>query len=167
MTESKISYYRPFNIPLETGLRMLFILERTAPIFCDIQRLVYYDYLLIHSGDVSDGPPSLHPPIPHRSGEWLVRRNLIISGLDLMFAKELVEKKFDDNGITYGVSDLTTPFLNYLTSNYAITLRSYSNWVAKTFETYSDKSLTAFMVNHLGKWGAEFKQESLVRGLPI
>ena len=81
---------RPFNTPIESGLRSLIILAEGAPWFYDLQRLVYYDYLLVHSGDVLNGPQSLHPSLPHRSGEILVRRMIVESGLNLMFSKKLI-----------------------------------------------------------------------------
>jgi len=55
----------------------------------DLQRLVSYDYLLVHSGDVEDGPVSLHPAVPFRGSELLVKRDLVRAGLDAMFAREL------------------------------------------------------------------------------
>ena len=68
---------RLFNTPIESGLRMLILLADAAPTGCDLQRLAIYDYLLVHSDDVTGGPPSLHPPSPFRSGELLVRGELL------------------------------------------------------------------------------------------
>ena len=79
----------PFNSALETGVRTLAILIACYPTAHDLGRLVQYDYLTVHSGD-ANGPPSLHPPLPLRSGELLVRRGLIESGLRLMMSRSLV-----------------------------------------------------------------------------
>ncbi len=158
---------RPFNTPIETGLRALVLLIAIKPKFVDLHRLVYYDYLLVHSGDVNGGPESLHPAVPHRSGEWLVRRELVSEGLDAMFKKELIQKRFNKKGITYGASELTGPFLDHLSSNYAKEIRQKALWVISTFEGHSDYALSRFMESNLGKWGAEFKLESLIRELEI
>lgn len=155
---------RPFNGPVETGLRALFVLNAIAPNERDLQRLVYYDYLLLHSGDVTNGPASVHPPIPYRSGEILVRRQLMSSGLELMFSKELVFKRMSTEGVTYAASDLCRPFLEYLRSEYAGLLRMSAEWVAANFENYTESSLSAFMTANLGRWGAEFTRESILRG---
>lgn len=152
---------RPFNTPLESGLRSLFILVAVAPRFHDLNRLVLYDYLVVHSSDVPNGPKSLHAPIPHRSSEWLVRRQFVTDGLDLMFSRELIDKRFTKAGIIYGATELTLPFLNYLTSEYAVALRSVAMWVSQTFESYTDQQLQAFMAENLGKWGAEFRREAI------
>lgn len=44
----------PFNSPLETGVRSLTILEAAFPLSFDLQRLVEFDYVVVHSGDVED-----------------------------------------------------------------------------------------------------------------
>ena len=93
------SQTRPFNTPFESGLRLLFVLDQARGRSFDLQRLVSYDYLLVHSGDVEDGPVSLHPAVPFRGSELLVKRDLVRAGLDAMFARELLEKKFESTGI--------------------------------------------------------------------
>jgi hypothetical protein len=67
---------RLFNTPLECGFRLAIILDAVSgeP---DLQRLVSYDYLLVHSGDVEGGPASLHPAVPFRGTELLVKRELV------------------------------------------------------------------------------------------
>ncbi len=168
MSESSfLQRNRPFNTSLESGLRSLFILNAISPTHRDLQRLVYYDYLIVHSNDVPEGPPSLHPAIPHRSGEWLVRRELVQEGLTLMFSKELIVKTYDHSGFTYGASELTNAFLTYFTTEYATKLRERAQWINSRFENQSDESLKGFMSAHLGRWGAEFKQESLIRGVSL
>ena len=89
---------RLFNTPLECGLRMLFVLNACRPTKVDLQRLITYDYLIVHSGDVAGSPESLHPAVPFRGTEWLVKRDLVRSGLDLMFARELVDKRLETEG---------------------------------------------------------------------
>jgi hypothetical protein len=42
----------PFNNNLETGLRVLSILNATFPKSYDLQSIVYLDYLTVHSGEV-------------------------------------------------------------------------------------------------------------------
>lgn len=151
-------------MPVETGLRCLYILDAIYPSASDLQRLVYYDYLLVYSGDVENGPPSLHPSIPHRGGGWLVRRQMVETGLNLMFSKELIYKHFDDQGINYKATELTKPFLNYLNSGYAQAIKKSARWVAETFQLYTDQALSDFMSQNLGRWGAEFSRESVIRG---
>lgn len=156
----------PFNTPIESGLRSLYLLNAIAPQQCDLQRLVYYDYLLVHSSDVPNGPQSLHPSTPHRSGELLVRRQIIANGLDLMFSRELIEKEFTSEGIFYKSTELTELFLKYLKSDYATALKKLAKWVATTFIDYSDVNLHKYITQNLGRWGAEFKQEALIREVP-
>lgn len=154
----------PFNSPLETGLRALFLLAAAAPMALDLQRLVYCDYLLVHSGDVENGLPSLHPATPHRAGEWLVRRETLKAGLTLMICKELVEQRFADDGITYAANSLTTPFLSHFHSEYGRLLKERAAWVSAHFAGHSNAMLERFMAENVGRWGAEFKRESILHG---
>jgi len=157
---------RPFNSPLETGLRALFVLNAVAPEKSDLQRLIFYDYLVVHSAD-PEGPPSLHAAVPHRSGEWLVRRELLALGLDLMFSKELLVKSYEPAGVFYSASELTAPFLQHLQSAYSMRLSQLAQWVGKQFQTYTDAQLSSYMNEHLGRWGAEFNRESILRRVAI
>ena len=84
-----------FNSPLEIGLRVLYVLSELYPKGCDLQRLVYYDYILVHSNDVPSGPKSIHPNTPHRTAEILVKRELVKKGLTLMNSKQLIKSIFN------------------------------------------------------------------------
>ena len=122
---------RLFNTPLEAGFRLLFILSECRPRAYDLQRLISYDYLLVHSGDVSSEFDSLHPAVPNRGSEWVVKREVVNMGLSLMFARELVEKKLTGSGILFVGSELTTAFVRLLASPYAEALRARSRWLAR------------------------------------
>lgn len=78
---------------------------------------MHYDYLLVHSGNV-DGPPSLHPAGPHRSGELLVKRPLIESGVNLMMQKSIIECEFSAVGIRYHAGNRALAFLDGIRAPY-------------------------------------------------
>jgi hypothetical protein len=152
----------PFNSPLECGLRALVLLAAARPSGCDLQRLIFYDYLLVHSGDVPDGPDSIHPATPLRSGEALVRRHWIERGLLLMISRELVVRTFSDAGIMYEASPLTASFLGYLEESYTKRLQERAQWVVARFGEYSDHQLLEFFKTNLDRWGGEFIREELL-----
>jgi hypothetical protein len=60
MSDALAAARRPFNGPIETGLRSLFVLDAISPRSRDLQRLVYYDYLLLHSRDIGDDGLRVH-----------------------------------------------------------------------------------------------------------
>jgi len=153
-----------FNSPLEIGLRVLYLLNELQPDGCDLQRLVYYDYILVHSSDVPGGPKSIHPSIPHRTAEILVKRELLKKGLALMHSKQLVDSVFDSTGIIYKATELTRPFLGYNKTEYANNLKEISFWLINKFKTYTDEHLSLFIKNNLDVWGGEFSKESILRG---
>lgn len=134
-----------FNTPIESGLRTSFLLLEAYPEPCDLNRLVQYDYLVVHSGDVTSGPESIHPPTPHRSGELLVRRSLVEAGIELMVRKNVIEKKFTSDGISYMAGSYAVLFLTSLGSEYSKKLRDRARWVIQAFQELSDIELAGFM----------------------
>ncbi|MER8764859.1 hypothetical protein NKH84_24300 [Mesorhizobium sp. M0902] len=158
---------RPFNSPLECGFRMLFILEASGGKSADLQRLISYDYLLVHSGDVADGPDSLHPSVPYRGSELLVKREVLSAGLNQMFARELITKTFDTSGILYRATELTSAFVVLLKTRYAGDLRLRSRWVIERFGGMLDAELNSYMSSNVGRWGAEFERLSAIKDLEL
>ncbi|WP_108802765.1 ABC-three component system middle component 2 [Aquimarina sp. Aq107] len=152
-----------FNSPLEMGLRTLFVLMASNKP-CDLQRLVYYDYMLVHSGDISNGPKSIHPNIPFRASEILVKRELIKKGLNLMISRDLITLNFSDNGFTYQSNELTAAFVKYLDTSYAKDLLRTSSWIVNYFDDLTDRELELYFKDKLDVWGGEFTRESLLRG---
>jgi hypothetical protein len=146
---------RAFNSPLESGLRALCLLVEAYPAPLGLQRLLQYEYLSIHSGD-ADGPPSLHPAIPHRSGELLVRRGIVEHGVVLMATRGLVERSFGASGILYTAAETAAPFLDGLTAGYTQSLRERSAWVVNRFAALPERDLDDFMRARWVQWGSEF-----------
>jgi len=157
---------RLFNTPLECGFRLAIILDAVSgeP---DLQRLVSYDYLLVHSGDVEGGPASLHPAVPFRGTELLVKRELVHQSLDDMFSRELLEKRMSSSGITYVGTPLTHAFARLLQSGYANELKVRAEWLSRRFGSLNDSQLTAFMSANVGRWGAEFERLTSLRTLEL
>lgn len=150
-----------FNTPLESGLRSAALLLEAYPNSFDVQRLGLYDYLIVHTGDVDGGPASIHPATPHRSGELLVRRQLVEAGLEFMVHRGVIERAFTQQGIGYVAGEYAVLFLNSLSSEYACQLRDRAAWVVKRFAGLSDEELTAYIKAHLSQWGAEFMRTAL------
>lgn len=158
---------RLFNTPLECGFRLLFILSACRPYSADLQRLISYDYLLVHSGDVEGAPESLHPAVPFRGTEWVAKRQLIDSGINMVVARELVARIHGPRGILYTGTELTTAFVGLLQSDYALHLRERATWLAARFKDLDDGDLQAFMVERVGQWGAEFDNLSALGDLEL
>lgn len=148
---------RTFNTPLEAGLRALFLLATGRRSF-DSQRLVYFDYFLVHSSDVG-GAESLHPRSPAQKGELLVRRQLVQDGLSLMRSRDLIERRFGASGISYRSTKAGRHVASLFESPYAAALRDRADWVVQTFGDLSDRQLSEAMDHHLGKWEDEIVED--------
>lgn len=145
-----------FNGPIEAGLRSLIVLLEAYPNGLDLQRLVVLDYLLIHSGDITEGPESIHPPAPLRAGEVAVRRGLIEQGLYLYASRGLISRQLNSEGIIYLAEDSAAMFLDTMTSGYVRNLRKRAEWVFGNFGLLPDKELEAVLNESLGRWRTEF-----------
>jgi hypothetical protein len=146
----------PFNSPLETGVRALILLAEAYPETLDLQRILEFDYLMVHSGDV-EGPPSLHPALPLRSGELLVRRQLIERGLLLMMSRGLIERLASEVGLSYQADDAAGPFLDALSADYLKDLRLRASWVISTFGRMSDSDIRKTLSTVYDQWTREFQ----------
>lgn len=155
MSEQDKSDVTIFNSALETGIRSLVILAANFPSALDLQRLVDFDYLAVHSADV-DGPASLHPPIPMREGELLVRRKIIESGLSLMMSRGLVTRITSSEGIAYQASDYAKPFVDSLATPYMRALLERASWVADTFGNADTADLHNLTSSFFDKWATQF-----------
>lgn len=147
---------------MEVGLRALAVLAEVYPTSYSLQRLVVSDYLLVHSDDIQDGPPGLHPQTPYRSGELLVRRGPLQDGLLLYQSRGLVERQYTVRGVMHAATDESATFLDVLGTEYAVGLRHRAAWLTERFGPLDDTELQAFVSERIGKWGAEFVMESVL-----
>jgi hypothetical protein len=145
-----------FNSPTETGIRALILLAAAYPAQFDLQRILEYDYMMVHTGDV-DGPPSIHPALPLRSGELLVRRQLIERGLMLMISRGLVSRHATQNGFMYQAEDDAGPFLDALTAEYLNDLKNRAEWVVDRFRDMSDQEIRFMLTRVYDQWSREFQ----------
>lgn len=158
MDEGIASRRKPatFNGPLEAGLRAVAVLGVAHPRSFDLQRLVAFDYLLVHTGDI-DGPDSLHPPAPLQSAELLVRRKLVQQALLLMMTRELVEREFGEEGIRYRAGENAAPFLSSLESAYLKEIKQRAAWLVDALGDHNEEQFRTVMRRFFDHWVEEFQ----------
>ncbi len=161
-TEAPPYIISPFNGPVEIGLRALCVLTTAFPAAYALQRLVVFDYFLVHSDDIEGGPKGLHPKTPHRGCEILVRRGVIQDGLALYERRGLIERVYKDGGIFFAATDKSADFLDTLSTEYFADLRNRADWLVERFGALDDAELSAMARDHIGTWGAEFAMESVL-----
>lgn len=152
-----------FNTPLEIGLRMLYVLNAFKSIELDVNTLVIFDYFLLNSNDFPQGPKSIHPSIPHRSTQMIIKPPILKEGLNLMISKELIDISFTDDGIKYKANELTGKFIDLMDNSYSKQLLEISIWIKNQFGNYDFRKLDLFVKNNIPNWGSEFIYESLIR----
>lgn len=146
----------PFNSPLETGIRTLSILVASYPAAHDLHRLVQYDYLTVHSEDAG-GPSSLHPPLPLRSNELLVRRQIVQKGVLLMASVGFVRRETNERGFLYSATESAGAFLSNLKSEYLSDVKERAQWVIEIFDALSADQLEKIVNTLFETWTIEFQ----------
>lgn len=148
-----------FNSRLETGTRAIVILEAAYPRALDLARITWFDHLVVHTEDIG-GPESLHPALPARTGELLVRRRLVEESLRLMRRLHLVEAVADEKGIMYRASDNTSATVSLMRTKYARDLRDRARWLVSELADLDDVDMTQRISVSIGRWDAEFQGEA-------
>jgi hypothetical protein len=146
-----------FNSPLETGIRSVCVLAADDSMKYDLQQLLAFDHLVVHTGDVDDAPPSLHPNVLQRNGELLIRRPLVERGLLLMESKNLVEKLVTSEGFYYTATELATVFVESLTNDYVVKLYSRSVWAVTRYKDFGDHFFAEVFNTAFDRWTNEFQ----------
>jgi len=149
---------QPFNSALETGVRAAVVLDATFPRCFDLAHLTWFDHLVVHTADIG-GPPSLHPDIPQRTGELLVRRKLVEDGLNLMRRLHLIDAQMTERGILYQAREETSAFVDSMRSVYAQELKARAAWLAVYLGRISDEEIAALIAERIGRWAVEFQGE--------
>lgn len=147
-----------FNGPLETGVRSAIVLEAAYPRAFDLAHLTWLDHLVVHTADIG-GPPSLHPDIPERTGELLVRRRLVEDGLSLMRRLHMVDAQATEGGFVYQASEEATAFCDSLKTDYGKKLKERARWLANHFFGQPDEHIAALVKERIGQWAEEFQGE--------
>lgn len=152
-----------FNSKLETGTRAVIVLDAAYPRALDLARLTWFDHLVVHTGDAG-GPPSLHPPLPERTGELLVRRRLVEDSLTLMRRVHLIDAVADECGVSFRASDEAAPFVDLMRTDYARELKVCARWLVTEFADLSADELARRVEHQLDRWSVEFSSDTAQPG---
>lgn len=156
----------PFNSEIELGLRALTILVSSYPKAYKLHDLVVLDYFLVHSKDLSDeSEESLHPKVPFRSGELLIKRDKLKTGLHLYMHKGLIKLNLTDGGFEYSASDSSRYFLDLLSNQYTLNLAKKADWLSITIKNLTDKELKIIIEKNLTGWNFDtFIETDFIKG---
>jgi hypothetical protein len=148
-----------FNSPLETGVRTVVLLNTAYPRAFDIKELTWLDHLVVHTGDIP-GPESLHPEVPHRDGELLVRRSLVEQGITLMRRLHMIEAKYSSAGIVYAALDQAGPFVKLIRTDYGRALKARARWLINYLSERGEERLHEVITQKIGRWAVEFQTDT-------
>lgn len=150
-----------YSSDVEISLRLLAILQFYPNSPVNIERLVVYDYLILHGNDIFPKLKSLHPKSPNSSNEFLIKRELFKRGLHLLVSKELIKVNISKTGISYQGSELTVRFCQKLNSAYSRKLYPAVQSVISAASPYTDLELENRIKTRLLSQDPLFKNESV------
>tara|TARA_R110002124_G_scaffold276594_1_gene447456 strand:- start:2438 stop:2941 length:504 start_codon:yes stop_codon:yes gene_type:complete len=165
MTE-KLTSGRIFNSTFETGIRSLCALSAGLPKQFDLQQMLAFDHLMVHSADMPNGPPSLHPNVKQRNGELLVRRPLVQDGLALMEAKRLIITRATNGQVLYCATEFAPAFLESLENPYIRSLSKRAKWAVDTFNELGGSLFLEVFNAAFDRWSTEFQIADISMGAP-
>lgn len=149
-----------FNSTLETGVRSVVVLDAVYPRAFDLTRITWLDHLVVHTADIG-GPKSLHPAVPQRTGELLVRRRLVDEGISLMRRLHLIDADVTDLGVMFRArDDEASAFVDSLRTSYGRGLKERARWLATFLAERSDEAIADLVADRIGRWTVEFQSES-------
>lgn len=163
------SAHHPFNSMLETGIRAVILLEAFYPRRCDLIEMTWLDHLVVHTGDLEGihAPESLHPDQPNRTGELLVRRQLVERSLRMMQQVHLVDVLETEAGIEFFASEEATSYLELLQAPYSKGLKERAKWLADLFVEMETADIREVIESQIGRWIAEFRRSGKVEDFSI
>lgn len=164
--DKESSWVNLYNSHLEFGVRVLVLLrEYGHPL--SLQQIIYLDYFFVHLGDLKADEKSLHPDIPYRSGEILVKRKAIKEAIDLMVTREMIGAQLNAQGLFYKITDIGNKFLSLLTNEYFKDLEKSSKKLFKLIKNTDEESLRSLVQKKYSDWGAEFSNESILEDFTL
>lgn len=146
-----------FNGSVETGVRALLILEACHPKALNLETMSLFDYFVVHTEDIG-GPPSLHPAVTSRVGEYHVRRRVIQDGLRLMRRASLIDVVESEDGLRFAASDDAPAFVKLMGTGYNVDLFARSKWLAEQWCAAGDEFLSRLR-GSIERWSLEFRAE--------
>lgn len=142
------------------------VLDALYPRRCDLMEMTWLDHLVVHTGDMvgDDVPESLHPDLPNRAGELLVRRQLVERSLRVMQQVHLVDVFETENGVLFAASEDAPSYLDALQSPYSMALKERAKWIARRLEGLSSAGIRDIVEARIGRWTAEFRADESPSG---
>lgn len=150
-----------FNSPLETGVRSVILLDVAQPRTFDLTHLTWLDHLVVHTADIG-GPTSLHPDIPQREGELIVRRRNVEDGLRLMRRLHLVITNYAADGISFSVTEEGAQFVQLVRSDYGRELKGRAEWLMDYISHINTAEFIEMISEKIGRWSIEFQDQGVV-----
>lgn len=123
-----------FNSKIELATRASFILTCFSERMLDLDRLVFFDYVLLYAKEFG-GPMNLHTDLPNKIAEIVRRREVLPAALKLFISRGLITSVADADGVFFKASDHTPQYIGCLKSEYFTNLWTNLLWLDDNFDS--------------------------------
>lgn len=144
-----------YNTKSELGLRSLFILKELHPKFCDIDRLLYLDYLCLYVEEIKKDATNLHPKYPFQSIEIFEKRETLKKAIFELALKGLVDVETNE-GLAFGCNGNTLWLLDSVENIYSEHLSRNIKLIINETKTKTDKELKDIIFSRKSDINNEF-----------
>lgn len=146
---------RLYNTELELGLRSLFILKGLQPSFCNLDRLLYLDYLCLYIEDFKVDALNLHPKYPFQAIESYEKRETLKKAVFNFALKGLVDIE-TNNGLSFGCNANTLWLIDSIDNTYSEHLSNNIQLIIEETAMKTDAELKEIIFSQKNSQSIEF-----------
>ena len=150
------------NGTFDLAMRLLAILA-TCKTTMTVERLSIYAYFAVYLSDLDEGETSLHPAIPYRNTSLINSRDVVLTALDFLLSKGVVNCDFTSRSVKFGVTELGDVLYTQLDGWYKEHLEANIKKAHKLMMQKSDRTLNKLVYGKMADWGSEFSYESVLK----
>ncbi|MYM80790.1 MULTISPECIES: ABC-three component system middle component 2 [Duganella] len=129
-----------FNNRIELATRSSFILACLADRVLDIDRLVFFDYVLLYAKEFG-GPINVHTDLPNKIAELIYRRESLPAALKLFLSRGIISSEINSTGIYFKANEETAQYIGCLKSEYYKDIWTNLLWLESNYESLDNKRI--------------------------
>ncbi len=152
------------NGTFEVALRILAILT-TCKRAMTVERMTIYSYFTLYLSDYQSEEISLHPAIPNRNASYMNSKDVIMSALEMLLKKGLIESDVKATSLKFQATELGALLYGQMDGAYKDKLVASIKRASTLMKGKTDRDLNDYVYNNMAKWGSEFEYESVLKDM--
>ena len=143
-----------YNTPQEIAIRLLVVLLVSKNKLSK-DRLIFFDFLTIHTSTFSDTNKSIHPDNPYFGLEFFSKNTNTEKAVHLLVHKKLINSFHDEGGYYFEINNMGKYILSLINGPYKNQVVIHAGKVIEEFSSLTDQDIRKYFDLNLIKWSAE------------